>query len=137
MYRTTNCSECQEVFDQHLEQFSFPVASWLSNPKNIALKSGGNIGLAEYKDDNHYWVHFCFTEARGQKALVLAQRMLTTLYNNYGFKWIIGPVSVGNKKAAWVVRQLGFKSAGLEETNRGLFEIFFLTEQAIKDKLNG
>lgn len=131
MKRLTNPVECHQITDKNLEHFTFNVEEWLADDRNYALVCGDNAGFAEFKSPGTYYVHFCYNTARGREAINLASNMLKDLVNAKPVKIILGCIDVHNKKARWLIRQLGFKSAGLVESLNGVDEIFYLPSKEV------
>lgn len=128
MERLSDPARCREVTDLHLDYFSFDVEGWLSNPLNYALIEDDNIAFAEWKKDGLYWVHFCFHSARGRDAVRLTKEIFKSFKQVRHVDTVVGFIEVANKKAAWVVRQAGFKSLGQVVTENGLCEMFYLNK---------
>lgn len=133
MERLTDPQICRSVTDKHLDYFTFDVKAWLSNPLNVAFMKGNNVGFAEYKSPGVYWVHFCFDTARGREAIQLTKDMFEEFCRVCPVKIAIGLIEVNNRKARWLIRQVGFKSLGEVMTENGLCEMFYST----KDLTNG
>lgn len=133
MKRLTDSAECRSVTDKHSQYFTFDVETWLANVDNYALKEGDNIAFGEYKSPGTYWVHFCFDTARGREAIQLTKDMFEEFCRVCPVKTAIGLIEVNNKKARWLIRQVGFKSLGEVMTENGLCEMFYST----KDLNNG
>ena len=126
--RLTDPLICQEVTNLHLDYFTFDVEDWFQNPLNYALINKDNVGFAEYKSEGVYWVHFCFNTARGREAMNLSKAMLESLFIHRPAKTAIGIISCDNKKARWLIRQIGFTSLGFTETKNGTCEMFYYTK---------
>ena len=125
MERLTDPAECRAVTDIHPDYFTFDVEKWLSEPRNYAYKEGDNVAFGEYKSPGVYWVHFCYDTARGREAIDLTKRMFKQLCEDTPLKTAIGFIHVDNRKARWLIRQVGFTSLGFTETEDGLREIFY------------
>lgn len=125
MERLTSPSVCREVTDKHPGYFTFDVEDWFADENNYALIEGQNIAFGEYKSPGVYWVHFCFDEARGREAIELTKQMFAEFCHRCPVKIAIGLIVVDNKKAKWLIRQVGFKSLGEIETKNGLCEMFY------------
>lgn len=125
MYRLTDPVECRGVTDKHPDYFSFNVEDWFSKEENYALKEGANIAFGEYKRPGVYFVHFCFDTAKGRDAIDLTRRMFKEFCRSCPVETAIGLIHVGNKKAKWLIRQVGFKSLGEVMTDNGLCEMFY------------
>lgn len=123
--RLTDPTKCRKVTDKHLDYFTFNVEAWFSNTENYALQEGSNIAFAEYKSPGVYWVHFCFDEAKGREAIQLTRDMFTEFCKQRPVKIAIGLIHVNNKKAKWLIRQVGWESLGLINTENGLCEMFY------------
>lgn len=124
---------CREVTDRHLDYFSFDVEGWLSKPENYALIEGANIAFGEFKSPGVYHVHFCFDTAKGRDAIELTRRMFRAFCEACPVEVAVGLIAVDNKKAKWLIRQVGFKSLGEIMTENGMCEMFYAT----KDLNNG
>lgn len=125
MKRLTDPTECRKVTDKYPQYFTFDVEDWFSKENNYALIEGDNIAFGEYKSPGVYWVHFCFDTARGREAINLTKRMFKRLSRDCPLKIGIGLIGVNNKKAKWLIRQVGFKSLGEIDTANGLCEMFY------------
>lgn len=125
MHRLIDPLECRSVTDKHLNYFTFDVDEWFSNDKNYALKEGENIAFGEYKADGVYWVHFCFDTAKGREAIDLTRRMFKEFCSRRPVKTAVGLIEVNNKKAKWLIRQVGFESLGIVDTKNGPCEMFY------------
>lgn len=124
---------CRSITDLYPEYFTFDVESWIANPRNYAVMSDDNIAFAEYKQDGVYWVHFCFNSARGRDAITLTKAMFDDLCKTFPLKIAIGLISIENKKACWLIRQVGFKSLGTIDTENGVCEMFYQTTKENTD----
>ncbi len=120
---------CKTVTDNYPRYFTFDEEAWFSNKQNYAVKDGDNVGFAEYKGPGLYWVHFCFHSARGRKAIELTKAMLNRLFKDRDVTTVVGLIEVSNKKARWLIRQVGLKSLGEVVTENGLCEMFYLTRK--------
>lgn len=129
MKRLTDPTECRRVTDKHLRYFTFDVDEWFAKDGNYALMEGDNIAFGEYKSPGTYWVHFCFDTARGREAIQLTKDMFEEFCRVCPVKTAIGLIEVDNKKAKWVIRQVGFKSLGEIMTENGLCEMFYSTKE--------
>ena len=135
MERLYDPEVCRSVTDLYPDYFTFDVESWLANSANHAYVEGPNIGFGERKSrDGHYEVHFCFHGAKGREAISLSKRMLKALHNDTNFSLAVGLISEDNKRARWLIRQVGLKSLGLTDTGKnGICEIFYLTKDYFND----
>jgi len=129
MRRLTDPAECRRVTDKHPQYFTFDVDAWFANADNYALMEGDNIAFGEYKKPGVYWVHFCFDTARGREAIQLTKDMFEEFCRVCPVKTAIGLIEVNNRKARWLIRQVGFKSLGEVETENGLCEMFYSTKE--------
>lgn len=129
MRRLTDPVECRKVTDKYPQYFTFDVEDWFANPDNCAIIKGDNVGFGEYKSPGMYWVHFCFDTARGREAIQLTKDMFKELCRVCPLKTAIGLIDVNNKKARWLIRQVGFKSLGEVMTGNGLCEMFYATKE--------
>lgn len=128
MKRLINSEECCHITDKHPDYFTFNAEEWFASSNNYALIDGPNIAFAEYKSPGVYWVHFCFDTARGREAIQLTKDMFEEFCRVCPVKTAIGLIEVNNKKARWLIRQVGFKSLGEVETHNGLCEMFYATK---------
>jgi hypothetical protein len=124
----TDVQRCREITARHPQYFTFDVEQWFSNSKNVCFIERENLCFAEYKKEGVYWVHFCFDSAKGREAIELAKTMRRVFLDSYDVSCLIGLIRVNNKKAKFVVRQIGFKSLGEVETSLGLCEMFYYKE---------
>ena len=125
MERLYDPVRCRQVTDKHLDYFTFNVEEWLADEANYAVIEGDNIAFAEYKSPGVYWVHFCFHSARGREAIELTKNMFKSLCLTFPVNTAVGFIEVNNKKARWLIRQVGFKSLGMINTENGLCEMFY------------
>lgn len=129
MRRLKNAKECREVTNKHLDYFTFDADDWFSCERNFAFIQGANIGFGEWKKPGVYWVHFCFDEAKGRQAIELTKQMFKELCKATDLQIAIGLIHVDNKKAKWLIRQVGFKSLGEVMTENGMCEMFYSTRE--------
>lgn len=127
MNRTVNHDEVFNVIKHYPDYFTFDSEEWLSCETNFAIKEGDNIGFAEHKGSGSYWVHFCYHTERGRSAIELTKQMLVYLHSLTGFTSVVGLIDEGNRKARWLIRQVGLNSLGMVETKNGLCEMFYST----------
>lgn len=125
MERLTSPVLCRAVTDKHLDYFTFDAEDWFADDSNYAIIEGRNIAFGEYKSPGVYWVHFCFDEARGREAIELTKAMFIEFCDKCPVKIAIGLICVDNRKARWLIRQVGFKSLGEVDTENGLCEMFY------------
>lgn len=133
MHRLTDVTRCRQVTGKYPEYFTFDVEKWFSQEKNYALIEGDNIAFGEYKSPGVYWVHFCFHTKKGREAIILTKEMLKAFFRLCPVSVAIGLIELKNKKARWLIRQVGFKSLGEIDTKNGLCEMFIIT----KEEVNG
>jgi hypothetical protein len=107
------------------------LETWLQNSCNYCLINKYNdLSLFESVGNKAVEGHYFF-KSRGNQALKEANRMLEYIFSTeIGTVRGITPVEL--RGAAWMSRQLGFKSYGFEETIVGLCEIFILTKEDYK-----
>lgn len=129
MRRLTDPTECRRVTDKHPQYFTFDVEDWFSKENNYALIEGDNIAFGEYKRPGVYWVHFCFDTSRGREAIQLTKDMFKEFCRVCPVQTAIGLIEVNNRKAKWLIRQVGFKSLGEVMTENGLCEMFYSTKE--------
>ncbi len=129
MRRLIDPTECREVTNHYPQYFTFDEKEWFSKPENYALIEGENIAFGEYKSPGTYWVHFCFHTARGREAVELTKDMFEEFCRVCPVKTAIGLIEVDNKKARWLIRQVGFQSLGEIMTENGLCEMFYSTKE--------
>lgn len=127
--RLTDPAKCREVTDKYPDYFTFDAEDWFSNPNNYAIQLGENIGFAEPKSSGIYWVHFCFHTARGREAIQLTKDMVKRLFEDEPITTAVGLIEEGNRKARWLIRQVGFKSLGFIDTKNGICEMFYWTKE--------
>lgn len=120
---------CRKITGNHPRYFTFDIEDWFSNPLNYALIHDENIAFAEWKSEGVYHVHFCFDTARGRDAIRLTKQMFEEFCRSCPVEIAIGLISDSNKKAKWVIRQVGFKSLGEIETENGICEMFYATRE--------
>lgn len=124
MHRVTDYAEVRSVTDQYPEYFTFDIEKWFSDDRNVCLKEGDNVTFGEYKTPGVYHVHFCYGSARGREAISLTKDMFRKFCQDHPVKIGIGLIHHQNRKALWVIRQVGFTSLGMIETENGLCEMF-------------
>lgn len=129
MQRLNDPRLCKEITDKYLRYFTFDAESWFANTNNYALIDGANIAFGEYKAPGVYWVHFCFDTARGREAIQLTKDMFAEFCRVCPVKIAIGLIEVSNRKARWLIRQVGFKSLGEVMTENGLCEMFYSSKE--------
>ncbi len=127
--RLTDPVKCRKVTDKHLDYFTFDVEDWLANSLNFAFIEGDNVAFAEYKQPGIYWVHFCYDKARGRDAIELTKEMFKELCRSCPVEVAIGLIEVNNRKARWLIRQVGFKSLGQVTNENGLCEMFYTSKK--------
>jgi hypothetical protein len=125
MFRLTDSQLCRTVTDLYPDYFTFDAETWFSDARNYAVIEGQNVGFAEYKAVGVYWVHFCFHTARGRDAIELTKRMLSQLKADNKVTAVIGLIEKRNRKAKWLIRQVGLQSIGEVYTHNGLCEMFY------------
>lgn len=127
--RTKNVQDVEEVTRKHPEYFTHDFETWLKNDNNFCYKSEDNLGFGEMKEEGQYWVHLCLNSARGREAIDLTSRFVDRLYEDTKFNVAVGVIHHDNRKAKWLIRQIGFTSLGEVETDYGLCEMFFTTKK--------
>lgn len=130
MNRLTDPSKCRKITDKYPRYFTFDVEEWFANPNNYAVIDGDNIAFGEYKKPGVYWVHFCFDTARGREAIQLTKEMFEKFCCDCPVKIAVGLIELTNKKARWLIRQVGFKSLGEIMTENGVCEMFYSTKES-------
>lgn len=125
MERLTDPVKCRMVTDRHPDYFTFDVEDWFSKEDNYALIEGANISFGEYKSPGVYHVHFCFDTAKGREAIDLTKRMFIEFCKARPVQTAIGLIEINNRKARWLIRQVGFKSLGEIDTQIGRCEMFY------------
>lgn len=125
MYRVADYNEVLSVTDQYPEYFTFDIERWFSDSRNVALKQDDNVCFGEYKTPGVYHVHFCYGSARGREAISLTKEMFVVFCRDHPVRIGIGLIHHQNRKALWLIRQVGFESLGMIETDNGLCEMFF------------
>ena len=126
--RVYDPEECKQITKHYPDYFTFDETEWFSNPANYAIREGENIGFAEYKSPGVYLVHFCLHTARGREAINLTKRFIDQLWGDMPITIAVGLVEENNKKARWVLRQVGFESSGFIDTaDNGNCEMFSRT----------
>ncbi len=128
MERLFSAELCKAVTDFYPDYFTFDEEEWFSKPlDNFAYVEGENVGFGERKQSGHFEVHFCFHSARGRQAIDLTKRMLKQLCEDSQLTSCVGLIEQNNKKARWLIRQVGFQSLGLTTTKNGICEMFYYT----------
>lgn len=125
--RLTDPKACRLITDKYPEHFTFNAEEWFSCKENYAFVQGENVAFGEWKSPGVYWVHFCFHTAKGREAIELTKNMFSALCSLSDLKIGIGLIHHENRKAKWLIRQVGFKSLGMIETSNGLCEMFTQT----------
>lgn len=131
MRRLSDVRECLKVTTQYPDYFTFDAEAWFSKEENYALIEDDNIAFAEYKSPGVYWVHFCYGSARGRKAIELTKKIALEFFRLKEVSVVIGLIELKNKKARWLIRQVGFSSLGEIDTKNGLCKMFILTKEAV------
>ena len=116
---------CREVTERHPQYCTFDVEEWFLEDRNYALIEGENIAFGEWKKPGLYWVHFCFDEAKGREAINLCRKMFFEFCRVRPVWIAIGLIALDNRKARWLIRQVGFHSLGETETENGPCEMFY------------
>lgn len=133
MKRCTDFLECKEITKHYSDYFTFDEENWFRNERNFAFIEGENIAFGEDKGNGIYWVHFCFHTARGRAAIDLTRKMFAELCKLTDLRVGIGLILVENKKAKWLIRQVGFKSLGEVDADHGRCEMFY-AERSLVDE---
>lgn len=127
----TKLEEIEGVTKEHPRFFSSDWKAWLEDSRNIGIKCGNSIGLADYKSEGVYWIHFCCNDVKGREAIQLAKRMMVKLCSVTDIHHLIGPVYITNTRTRWFARQTGMTSLGLSETHVGMCELFYISKEQI------
>ena len=125
MEHLTDLARCKAVTDKHLDYFTFDIDQWFRTEGNYTLIEDENIAFGQLKSRGVYWVHFCFHTAKGREAIDLTRRMFKEFCRACPVETAIGIINMKNKKARWLIRQVGFKSLGEVDTEKGLCEMFY------------
>jgi hypothetical protein len=125
MIRLTDPQRCREITNKYPDYFTFDAPWWFAQPGHYAFLEGENVGFGEERSPGVFHVHFCFHEARGREAIELTKRMFKELCSVAPLKTAVGIIETRNKRARWLIRQVGFKSLGLIETKDGECEMFY------------
>jgi hypothetical protein len=81
------------------------VEEWVSDPRNVALRFGDDLGLFEYVALGVFECHaFCLS--RGGGAIRSIRAALDTMRTEYGAKSFVGHTQRWNER--WLYRHLGF-----------------------------
>lgn len=109
------------------DAIGFDPEKLVFNLHNLLLKAedSNDYSLFEYMGDGVYYGHYFFDEARGKKAISLANTMIEEVKRiNPEAKSIRGVVAQDNKKAIWITRKLGFLYVYTQETELGPMDMF-------------
>lgn len=95
----------------------------------IILTVGKDSGVFLKERPGVFSGHYCFEEARGKAAVLLARFLLSVMFSRHDAKIVVGATPVENRPAAWMSRHLGFKDYGqVDQADVGLVTIFVLTK---------
>lgn len=89
-----------------MERENFDAAAWLSDDRNIALRIGEDVGMAEWFAPGVYQIHVWFV-SRGKQALERARAMLATLQADSLFC----EPDAFRRDVNWFCRMIGFEHA--------------------------
>jgi len=81
------------------------VEEWVSDPRNVALRFGGDLGLFEYVAPGVFECH-AFCRSRGGGAIRSIKAALDAMRTEYGAKSFVGHTQ--NWGERWLYRHLGF-----------------------------
>ena len=81
------------------------VEAWVSDPRNVALRFGDDLGLFEYIAPGVFECH-AFCRSRGVHAIRSIKAALDAMRTGYGAKSFVGHVQNWNE--IWLYRHLGF-----------------------------
>lgn len=127
MIRETSVDALEKkMYPYRDETAGFDPGDWLLNDGNVALREGDSYGLFQNDLPGVFIGHYFFSVS-GREAMDLANRMLSEMFSKYDAKLIIGLTPVEKRHAAWMTRQLGFKSYGKIKWDGKEVELFQMT----------
>jgi hypothetical protein len=112
--------------------YGFDPSALASNPDNIILVSGEDVGLLEGDGSGVFTGHYLFV-SRGKAAKETARDMLAFLFDNYDAKIVKGLTPTDHKGALRLTKELGFTSHGVIETYAGPMELSTCSRTDLKD----
>jgi hypothetical protein len=98
----------------HLHDGHFSSARWLLDGRNVALRIGPDLGMAEYFGPGVFLLHVWF-QSRGKQALERARAMIDEMFETYGAQTLRVEIPEAGKRTAFVARRVGFTMAGEAE----------------------
>lgn len=138
MLRETKDFDLLVKATEQVRDFS-PLADlkvWYEGPGNFMLSDGDSVGIATFEYPGLYNIHWFFG-VRGRAALNLATDMLRYIFDHKDVKGIRGWIRDDLKPSKWGARQVGMKSLGVFTDPKGTYELFYMTKEDFKDKVNG
>lgn len=112
------------------------IEPWVNDRRNVVYLEGDNIGLATFEYPGVYTVHWFFT-VRGREAIRLAKKMADRLFQETDAKGIRGMTRSDLKAARWALRQVGMKSLGTVTTDKGEYELSYMTKEQFMEQRDG
>lgn len=116
----------EKMYPYRDETAGFDPADWLLDDGNVALREGDSYGLFQQDLPGVYIGHYFFT-VKGKEAMALARKMIGEVFSRYDCRLLIGLTPIEKRHAAWMTRQLGFKSYGKTEHQGIEVELFQMT----------
>jgi hypothetical protein len=101
-----------------LHDGTFSASIWLADPRNVALRIGPDLGMAEYFGPGIYLLHVWFA-SRGKQAIAHAKAMIGEMFDGYGAQLLRVEIPVAGKRTAFVARRVGFTITGEAERPLG------------------
>jgi hypothetical protein len=105
---------------RELHDGTFSSASWLADPRNVALRIGPDLGMAEYFGSGVYLLHVWF-QSRGKDAIDRAKAMIGEMFDTYGATRLRVEIPRQGRRTAFVARRVGFTMSG--EVDRPLGKV--------------
>lgn len=89
---------------------TFDAREWLSDPRNVALRSGADLAMFEHVGTHTFLGHVFFA-SRGREATAKAQAMLVEMFEAGAWR-IIGEIPAYRRDVRLFMGRLGFKAIG-------------------------
>lgn len=128
MIRETSPDALAEKMDPYADETAgFYPREWILDDRHVALREGDSYGLFQQDLPGVYIGHYFFT-VKGKEAMALARKMIDEIFSKHDCRLLIGLTPVEKRHAAWMTRQLGFKSYGKIEWDGKEVELFQMTK---------
>lgn len=107
---------------------------WMYKEGNYAYTDGENFAFFNRVQPHVYAGHYFFV-SRGKEAKEIADETLRHFFETTDATVIRGMTPLQLRNARWMSRQLGFKSFGVVNTNRGPCEMFLLYKDEYMNRI--